>query len=207
MKSWYLATLSALCGTWALAVDPSFDCAKAQSDAEIAVCSSDALAELDVEVTRLYRLAASDVSGERLNELKAMQRGWIKGRDECWKSSLGLDTCVANEYAFRIMDLRTGYANARTEDAAGVSNGPKVLACDGFDAAIGVVFVNSSAPMAVLKWRDMAVALPSVPTGSGAKYESDAFLDGASSLFTKGDEALFMAPGGAELKCRIEEVG
>lgn len=207
MKPWYLAVASVFLAQWALAADPSFDCAKAQSDAEQAVCNSDALAELDVEATRLYRLAAADVSGARLNELKAMQRGWIKGRDECWKSTLGLDSCVANEYAFRIMDLRTGYANARSEDSAGISIGPQVLACDGFDAAIGVVFVNSSAPIAVLKWRDMAVALPSVPSGSGAKYASDAFLGGVSSLFTKGDEALFMPPGDTELKCRIEEVG
>ncbi len=207
MKTCCLGAAFVACATWGAAADPSFDCTKAENDAEVAICASDMLADLDVEVTRLYRLAVAGVSGARRDELKAMQRGWIKGRDECWKSSLGLETCIANEHAFRIMDLRTGYASARDRDETGISLGPKVLNCDGFDAAIGVVFVNSSAPMAVLKWRDMAVALSSVPSGSGAKYESDAFLDGASSLFTEGDEALFMPPGGAELKCRIEEVG
>ena len=166
-----------------------------------------ALAQLDVETERLYQLAVAGVSGARLDELKAMQRGWIKGRDECWKSSLGLSTCVASEYALRIMDLRTGYANARSDDASGISLGPKVLDCDGFDAAVGVVFVNGQAPMAILKWRDNAMALSGVPSGSGAKYESEAGLDGAASLFTKGSEAMFAPPGGAQLSCRIEEVG
>lgn len=207
MRYWVIAALLASASSAGHAADPSFDCTKAESDAENAVCASEALAELDVETARLYQLAVAGVSGARLDELKAMQRGWIKGRDECWKSSLDLSTCVANEYAFRIMDLRTGYANARSDDASGISLGPKVLDCDGFDAAVGVVFVNGQAPMAVLKWRDRAVALSGVPSGSGAKYESKAGLDGAASLVTKGSEAIFTPPGGAQLSCRIEEVG
>ncbi|SLN54031.1 Membrane-bound lysozyme-inhibitor of c-type lysozyme [Falsiruegeria litorea R37] len=207
MKHWFVAVLLVSVSSVVHAADPSFDCARAQSDAEVAVCTSEALAELDVETARLYQLAVAGVSGARLDELKAMQRGWIKGRDECWKSSLDLSTCVANEYAFRIMDLRTGYSDARSDDASGISLGPKVLDCDGFDAAIGVVFVNGQTPMAVLRWRDNAVALSRVPSGSGGKYQSSAGLDGVASLFTKGSEAMFTPPGGAQLTCRVEEVG
>ncbi|MFC3615548.1 MliC family protein [Lutimaribacter marinistellae] len=193
----------------AVAADPSFDCSKAESGAEKAICASDALAELDLEVTRLYKLAVAtpDMGDDRLNELKAMQRGWIKGRDECWKSDLGLETCVANEYGFRIMDLRQGYANARSADDDGISMGPMVLACDGLDAMVGITFVNGSEPLAVMRWQENAIVLPRVPSASGAKYETDMWYGGPSSLFTKGDEALFTPPGGAEVTCKIEEIG
>lgn len=209
MKLWNLVAGAALVLTPFMSsgetAAPSFDCAKAQSSAEEAVCANPDLAMLDVETARLYRLALSGVSGARADELKAMQRGWIKGRDECWKSSLGLNTCIAAEYALRIFDLRTGYASSRAEE--GASTGPKVLDCDSFDAAIGVVFINASSPMVALKWRDVAIALPQVPSGSGAKYESNVYADGPTSLFTKGDEALFTPPGGTQLTCRIEEIG
>ena len=66
-------------GGGAVAATPSFDCAKADSSAEEAICASDALAELDIELARLYRLAVKDdtLGADRLAELKAMQRGWI----------------------------------------------------------------------------------------------------------------------------------
>ena len=83
MRYWFIAALLASASSAGHAADPSFDCAKAESDAENAVCASEALAELDVETARLYQLAVAGVSGARLDELKAMQRGWIKGRDGC----------------------------------------------------------------------------------------------------------------------------
>jgi len=37
--------------------------------------------------------------------LKAEQRGWIKGRDDCWKSD-EMRGCVKREYRYRIDALR-----------------------------------------------------------------------------------------------------
>ena len=37
--------------------------------------------------------------------LKAEQRGWIKGRNDCWKSD-DMRGCVANEYRYRINELK-----------------------------------------------------------------------------------------------------
>lgn len=187
---------------------PSFDCAKADNDATKAVCASDALAELDRELARLYHLAVSGqyMTPEREKELKATQRGWIKGRDECWKSDLGLETCIANEYAFRIHELREGYADARRDDGAGASLGPLAIVCKGFDAGISAVFVNTADPMVSLKWNDSSIVLPRVGSASGAKYESDTW-GGVSSFWTQGKEALFTPPGGTELTCVVEEIG
>ncbi|MEM6422612.1 MAG: lysozyme inhibitor LprI family protein, partial [Pseudomonadota bacterium] len=112
---------------------PSFDCAEARSSAEIAVCRSDQLARLDLEVARLYRLAQRGPSiGERGAELRAMQRGWIKGRDDCWKAGAGIADCIAFAQLSRIEALRSGYADARQEDAAGISLGPLPYTCEGF---------------------------------------------------------------------------
>jgi len=186
---------------------PSFDCAKAQSSAEKLVCSDDQLAALDRETARLYGLAVKgkQVSGERKKQLKAYQRGWIKGRDECWKEP-EQKACVRDSYAIRIYELRQGYADARSQDAKGISKGLLALECDGFNTGIGVAFITSEPPLAVLGWKDRKIALETVASGSGAKYTGTSF-DGAFTLWTKGAEATFEMPGKKSLKCRIRSGG
>ena len=44
----------------------------------------------------------------RLKELKAYQRGWIKGRDECWKAADNVG-CARESYQKRIAELETRY--------------------------------------------------------------------------------------------------
>ncbi|TCL00626.1 uncharacterized protein BXY66_3273 [Shimia isoporae] len=186
--------------TRAFALDPSFDCAKAGSSAEEAVCASDALAALDLELARVYGLAAtSDLSSERLNELKATQRGWIKGRDECWKSSLGLEACVGNEYAFRIAELRQGYAGAREGD--GPSEGPFPYVCEGMDAPLSVTFINAEPPRAVVGMQDGTRVLVAGPSGSGVRYEGIDMV-----LHTKGKEAAVEIDGAAS-QCMQDDIG
>jgi len=94
--------------TLALADGPAFDCAKAQSDAEQAVCASESLAAMDRELARLYGAALNgpNLTEARATELKAFQSGWIKGRDECWKSSRGVPACGAGAYALRSHEIR-----------------------------------------------------------------------------------------------------
>lgn len=182
------------------ATEPSFDCAKAGSSAEEAVCASDTLAALDLELARVYGLAAgSDLSTDRMNELKATQRGWIKGRDECWKSSLGLETCVGNEYAFRIAELRQGYAAARGGD--GPSDGPYPYVCDGMDAPLSVTFVNVDPARAVVMSRTEARALVAGPTGSGVRYEGFDMV-----LHTKGKDAMVEIDG-TTAQCTMDDMG
>ena len=92
----------------ALAQSPSFSCAKAEAGSiEEMICN-------DSELSKLDRVLA-DVSGalpkavaERPPMLKAEQRGWIKGRDECWKSD-DKRRCVEEEYKHRIVELQTRY--------------------------------------------------------------------------------------------------
>ncbi len=193
----------------ALAVEPSFDCSNSDSSATDAICANDDLAELDLELTRLYGLAlhGPHMAPERESELKATQRGWIKGRDECWKSDIGLEACVADSYATRIHEIRQGYADARGDDGAGISLGPFAVACEGFDAGISAVYVNSGKPLVSLMWKDMIVTLPQVISGSGAKYEGVGWDGGTYSFWTKGRGAMFTMPGQPDMTCAIEHIG
>lgn len=185
----------------AMAADPTFDCNKAASSAEEAICASDDLAALDRELAAHYARAVKDagLGAERLAELKAMQRGWIKGRDDCWKSSVGLEQCVAAEYAFRIAEIRTGYAASR--DGESGSAGPFPYVCDGMDIPLSVVFVNAGTPRAVVSNRDGAFVATAGPAGSGVRY-----VDGETVFHTKGQDAILTRDGNT-WTCRQDDMG
>jgi len=186
--------------------NPSFDCAKAEGEAQKLVCSDVDLAAMDRELGRLYDLALTGPhAADRKAELQATQRGWIKGRDDCWKED-DKRNCVFSSYAMRIAELRQGYADSRSKDDAGVSLGPVALACEGVDFGIAATFINTDPGGAFLSWKDQSIALGHVPSGSGAKYEGKNYA-GTGSLFTRGDEALVTLPGDTERNCKVEEIG
>ena len=187
---------------------PSFDCAKAESSAQKLVCTDANLAALDREVDRLFVLArdGKSLSETRRKELLAVQRGWIKGVDDCWKSD-NLRHCVVENYAMRTHQLRQGYAEARSEDDKGISSGPSAMRCVGLDALIGTTYVQSNPASVYAEWLDHGVLMESVPVASGVRYEGTAF-DGKYSLWTKDKEATFEMPGNKEaLKCTDEPTG
>jgi len=84
---------------------PSFDCAKASSFAEKAICSNDELAQLDVRMSKAYKaqLAASS----NITSAKATQRAWVKKREAC-----GSVACIRSLYAARIPELGGGIVAA-----------------------------------------------------------------------------------------------
>ena len=104
MTKMLLGTL-ALMPLLASAATPSFDCTKAHSAAEQLVCQDAGLAALDNELAALYPKAMNQLSAEQQKTEKAMQRGWIKGRNECWKESDSRQ-CVEESYQLRITELQ-----------------------------------------------------------------------------------------------------
>ena len=224
MHPWYLLLVALLASVLtgpspALAASPSFDCTKAQSSAEKAVCGSETLAALDREMARLFELAANGPhrTPESLKHLKAYQRGWIKGRDDCWKSDAGLEQCVANEYVLRIHDLREAYADARASasitgasnarDSSNLSLGPVAYACKGLGAGLSAVFVNTApGRYASLKWQSNAVVLAQESAASGARYTGSNYA-GAFAFWSKGQDATFVRPGQSALTCTVDDTG
>jgi uncharacterized protein len=84
---------------------PSFDCAKASHEVEELICGDAELAELDRSLSGLYGTLLEHTPAGEQRMLKAEQRGWVKGRNDCWKSD-DVRGCVKSEYEARIRDLK-----------------------------------------------------------------------------------------------------
>ena len=103
----------------ALAAAPTFDCAKAQGEVEKLICSDASLAALDRKLDEAYKAAAAAAAkGPLATQLREEQRGWIKGRNDCWKAN-GQETwitatwtvstakgCVDAQYRLRTSELQ-----------------------------------------------------------------------------------------------------
>ncbi|MDM0106935.1 MliC family protein [Variovorax sp. J22R24] len=189
-----------LAASQAFAATPSFSCAKTDGAAVKAICSDDTLAALDRETARLYGLARGTpgLSLKRKNELTAMQRGWIKGRDDCWKAS-DLKACIRDEYVGRIAELRAGYKGARGK--GGVSIGPVAVTCPG-SPAMNATFVNVEPPLAFLAGGDRSFVMTIARSGSGARYTAQ-YPQGEATFWQKGPEAIVQLPGDKEQTCRV----
>jgi uncharacterized protein len=84
---------------------PSFDCAEARGTVQELICADEEFAALDRELDEVWKKALPRLPEADQKTERAMQRGWIKGRDECWKSS-EVATCVHDEYERRITALQ-----------------------------------------------------------------------------------------------------
>ncbi|MEP1596397.1 MAG: lysozyme inhibitor LprI family protein, partial [Halieaceae bacterium] len=82
----------------AFAVAPAFDCDKAEGEVELLICSDDDLAVLDQRLSRTYSQASANIPAEERANFRAQQRGWIKGRNDCWKAE-DVRSCV--EFSYR----------------------------------------------------------------------------------------------------------
>ncbi len=102
-----LKILGAFClaAPLAQAGQPSFDCSKASHEAEKLICENSDLATLDRSLAELYATVLKNTPASEQGALKTEQRGWVKGRDECWKSA-DQHGCIKSEYEMRINELK-----------------------------------------------------------------------------------------------------
>jgi uncharacterized protein YecT (DUF1311 family) len=98
---------------------PTFDCSTVKADVEKLICSDAALAALDRKLDAAYKAALAKAhAGPLVRQLRQEQRGWTKGRDDCWKAN-GQDTwitatwtvntvrdCVDAQYRLRTSELQ-----------------------------------------------------------------------------------------------------
>ena len=71
----------------AFAEGPTFNCAKAQGEVEKLICSDASLAALDRKLDSVYKAASAKAQGKLATRLREDQRGWVKGRNDCWKAN------------------------------------------------------------------------------------------------------------------------
>ncbi|NUO76571.1 MAG: hypothetical protein HOQ32_11215 [Lysobacter sp.] len=140
---------------------PSFDCAKAQSEAETLVCNDADLAALDRQLAKLW--ADMQARPNAPADEVAQQRGWVKGRDECWKAE-DKHRCVRESYQVRIVELNLLRPDVTTPPAVSYD-------CGDQGNRLSAVYYNDFEPKAVaLTWAgDRAIALQQ-PSASGTHY-------------------------------------
>ncbi|MFM5087831.1 MliC family protein [Aeromonas media] len=193
MTKMLLGTL-ALMPLLASAATPSFDCTKAHSAAEQLVCQDAGLAALDNELAALYPKAMSQLSAEQQKTEKAMQRGWIKERNECWKESDSRQ-CVEESYQLRITELQIKGGQLRVPS-------PVDYQCDGGIRLSTYFYNEAKRPAAVINLSEgtqqSQVLAFEAPSASGARYEGQNL-----TLLTKGNEARLERYDQAARQCRV----
>jgi uncharacterized protein len=148
----------------AMAEGPSFDCDKASGSIEEMVCNDDELSALDRKLDRVYAASLKKAISQRPPMLRAEQRGWIKGRNDCWKSK-GPRSCVESTYRLRIAELQARYRLVP-------GNGPVWYACDGNPRnEVVVTFFPTNPPTLVAERGDQVSLMYLQPSGSGSKYQ------------------------------------
>lgn len=83
---------------------PSFSCSAVDKGSmEEVICQSPSLSAMDMKLNEAYKQAL--VTSKDDPVLKAEQRGWIKGRNECWKEE-DKPACISREYSQRMTELQ-----------------------------------------------------------------------------------------------------
>jgi len=190
-KHFYLSASLLLVAVSAMAQGPSFDCSKVEKGSiEELVCQSDELSALDRQMAEVYSAAAKKATYEHPPVLKAEQRGWIKGRNDCWKSA-AIPACVKLNYQLRIAELQARYQLLP-------SNGPFTFSCDGEPRLEVITTFYPTDPATLIAERGDSVSLMyGSPSGSGAKYE------GQNAMFWEhqGEAIIRWGYEAPEMKC------
>lgn len=166
----------------ASAQGPSFDCEQVSPGSiEALICDNSDLAALDIKLNRVFVLA-SNKAKDGLARLQAEQRGWIKGRNDCWKSEDKV-ACVREEYIRRIAGLQAWY---RLVFAAA----PAFYTCDGNPASEIVATCFQTDPPTLIAERGDRVSLMYRQPGDG-----DAAYHGRNEKLWEKDGVTFVQWG------------
>lgn len=191
MRPRILISLLSLLPACGLAAEgPAFDCRKAEGEVQQLICKSPDLAALDHKLDEVYRAALSKARKAK-DELRAEQRGWVKGRDDCSKEGAAIETCVRRSY-----QERTGELQARFELAP--AKGPYTFEC-GPDPADRVIvkYFHTEPSTARLEHGGQTLIAWSQPAASGAK-----FVGQNVTFWNKGTQAQLDWLG-TQLSCEV----
>lgn len=179
-----------------VSLSPSFDCAAAGSSAEQLICRDADLAALDLRLADRFAAAVTAAEGldtgadEAVATLRAYQRGWISGRDECWKAD-DLRACVEDTYLRREGQL---VAEWFLEEPTSVVS----YTCDGNSAnEVTAYFFDTERPSARLEYGDSIDTASVAPSDFGTRYEGTF----GRHLVVDGDTASLVWTEGTELAC------
>lgn len=185
------------------AATPSFDCAKARTAAERAICSDAGLAALDRKLADSFARAVKNWEAAIAANERKNQREWLVARDRC-TASPDAKSCMDASYRRRIVEvqIRSGQF---------VAPRPVTFQCQRpTEMQFTVTFYKESDPPSAVitafgvgavkginELKDKQVIALQVPAGSGSKYETQDV-----QFWTKGNEAM-ATWFGTEYNCKI----
>lgn len=174
---------------------PSFDCTKKlTSSVEQRICADPKLAALDRQMADVYAAATAKATDADAQSLAALQRGWIKGRNDCWKS-VDVPACVETSYRQRIAELQ-----ARYRLLAPVGTGR--YQCPGTPPREATAeFFETDPPTALVDFAGATQLMYVAPSGSGARYT------GGNRQFWEhqGVAMIRWGAGAAEINCPMRK--
>lgn len=174
----------------AMAQGPSFDCGNASGSIEEMICNDGELSALDRKLAGVYAAASKKAANEHPPVLKAEQRGWLKGRNECWKSE-DSRACTEKAYQLRIAELQARYRLVP-------ETGPFWYACDGNPAnEVVVTFFRTDPPTLIAERGDSVSLMYLEPSGSGSFYR------GRNESFWehRGEATVVWGYGSPQMRC------
>lgn len=140
---------------------PAYDCGVARGIIEVLICQDPALSALDRKMADVYAAAERKASNEFPMTLKPEQRGWVKGRNECWKSD-DRSACVSESYRLRIAELQARY---RLIEPLATTT----YLCPGKAEVVAVYFATEPATL-IAERGDSVSLMYSQPSASGSRY-------------------------------------
>jgi uncharacterized protein len=179
---------------------PSFDCSKAEHEIEELICKDNELAAKDRKLAEVYKQAIAameqvDAGGpEAIADIKTTQRGWIGGRNECWKAE-DKRQCTIDVY-----DRRTAFLQARYFLVEGGE--PVSYTCNNNPAdEIVATFIPTDPPSVRLERGDSLEIGILSPAGSGSRYDADFGV----FFWIQGDDAQVAWPQDNEFNCTVRK--
>lgn len=179
----------------AVAQTPTFDCKKASGDIEQLICADSELGALDRMLSVVYAAAMRKAGNERPPTLKAEQRGWVKGRNDCWKAEERRQ-CVAGSYRLRIAELQARYRLIPVSASA-------IFVCDGNPRNEVIAHFFQTDPLSLIAERGDSLSLMfQQPAASGARYQGR-----NESLWEhQGEATVVWGYGAPEMRCRQQHI-
>lgn len=195
IRIFLIAVTFVLTATSLTLASPSFDCSKAAGEVEQLICRDQPLTKLDQELSGVFARALENIPEAMHATTRAMQRGWIKGRNDCWKAE-DVRGCVEASYQMRIVELQI---------TGGLLMAPayKSFVCNEqqYKPFTTVFFNQTNPPSAVLTWDNDQVIAFTQHSASGARYTAPGvefwFHHGEATVDWFGAELLCLPHGGA----------
>lgn len=175
------------------------------------LCQQPELQQLDQQLNQVYQQAlakataaaaqltqqATDIQAQPLRYLKAEQRGWLKGRDECWKAT-ELSACVRQQYQYRIAQLQANYQLV-------AASGPLLYRCSDAPGSEVMVRFYPTTPASLIAERGDQVSF--MVLQEATKESAELYLGRNESLSRQGAMLRlvwgYQAP---ELSCQVTAV-